>query len=495
MLGLYYKESFAQVCPNVENDPISVIQEFHQVGTDSEGTPYELTVEQYYKGKLRLINFLPKLGVWALDVTQDFITHAKKEIREELNSPKSTFRYSAMTSSKESYHQMDNLQKAFSAALAIEKNLGNMRQMARDKFKSNHAFMANFSLADKAMKDYGKKLEKSCWGCGEKDHSYAERGIVVCPNKDKPGVAEKAAQKREEFNKKRKARKDKQERRMHATVVKALASLKSESDDEDTPSKKSKSSSNLVLMMHLCLNSAMNAKPALPIPYNVNLPHIILRLGDPSVFTINMSVAFDTLAVLNVGNADFHLKIAKRYPQLVKSLIWAKDQYSPLTLSGVVSETDRRNFKPTTELPAVIEYKLADKSAQDTSATFKIAIGKGVGVNTLIGFAMIKAAKFSLDLENDLVTTTVLKSKPMKITYKPVQLSPSPDFSGFPEAMTNLQATCKHVSPHSIIECYNTISAMNKGETEPEPKRIKESKESKAKKQGGKNDDDAALGF
>ena len=45
-----------------------------------------------------------------------------------------------------------------------------------------------------------KRNIMSCWGCGEPDQAYADKkGNIVFPNKDKPGVAQEAAEKRVDY--------------------------------------------------------------------------------------------------------------------------------------------------------------------------------------------------------------------------------------------------------------------------------------------------------
>jgi hypothetical protein len=68
----------------------------------------------------------------------------------------------------------------------------------------------------------------------------------------------------------------------------------------------------------------------------------------------------------------------------VKSLVWAKEDYS--------------------------------KQGHPTS--FKVAIGDNVAVNTLIGMSMIRPAKFSLDLEDDVIDSGILNTEPFPVTYK-----------------------------------------------------------------------------
>jgi hypothetical protein len=83
-----------------------------------------------------------------------------------------------------------------------------------------------------------------------------------------------------------------------------------------------------------------------------------------------------------VGHLDFNLAIAEKLPQLVKSLVWAKDVYTPLTLSGIVSDGDsNQSVKPTSTLPAVIEYHMPYTSKEGYQTSLKIALGKGVSAN------------------------------------------------------------------------------------------------------------------
>ena len=88
---------FKSCCPNLEQDPVQVIQECHQEVTDpvTQAKTFQ-TVDQYYQLIFRLAAFLPKSRDWQLDVVQHFITHLKKEIRDILNSATSTFKYNCV---------------------------------------------------------------------------------------------------------------------------------------------------------------------------------------------------------------------------------------------------------------------------------------------------------------------------------------------------------------------------------------------------------------
>jgi hypothetical protein len=161
--------------------------------------------------------------------------------------------------------------------------------------------------------------------------------------------------------------------------------------------------------------------------------------------------------VLNVGWAGFHLAIAKQYPHLVKSLIWAKEKYTPLTLSGVVSNDESdpaKAEKLVTTLPAIIEYYMPHASKQGHPTSFKVAIGDNVAVNTLIGMSMIRPAKFSLDLEDDVIDSGILDTEPFPVTYKQTDRS-LPNFAAIMNSteQTLVTQTKPHISMETIRAC------------------------------------------
>jgi hypothetical protein len=103
---------------------------------------------------------------------------------------------------------------------------------------------------------------------------------------------------------------------------------------------------------------------------------------------------YDTCAACcNVGYAGHHLPIAERYPELVKSLTYTADKYSPLTLSGIVhGDKEKAKKQPPATLPIVIEYWMPFLTKEGHKTTLKIALGCNVSVNTIIGMPMIRAA-------------------------------------------------------------------------------------------------------
>jgi hypothetical protein len=132
------------------------------------------------------------------------------------------------------------------------------------------------------------------------------------------------------------------------------------------------------------------------------------------------------------------LAIAERVPHVVKSLTWAKDKYSPITLSGVVSDKEgKTQHQPTASLPAIIEYYMPYKSKEGYQTTLKIALGEMVSVNTIMGMSMIKPAKLSLDLNDNVIDPGVLDTEPFPVTYKQT-IKSIPDFQNLETAGKSL---------------------------------------------------------
>eukprot|EP00978_Attheya_sp_CCMP212_P030708 scaffold114010_cov35-Attheya_sp.AAC.1 len=122
----------------------------------------------------------------------------------------------------------------------------------------------------------------------------------------------------------------------------------------------------------------------------------------------------DTVAALSTGNADYHLKIAESYPQLAKSIIWAKGQYSPISLSGVIEDQDTAQ-QFVTELPAVIKYHMPYHTADGSPLSLKIAIGKHVAINLILGLTFLQSTNKQIDLNDNVADCKLLSSEPFNI--------------------------------------------------------------------------------
>jgi uncharacterized Zn finger protein (UPF0148 family) len=430
---------FTLLCPNIIDDPISVIQNIHQVSTtDNKASTIVQPVTQYFKSIQQMTAFFPKNQDWEMDVVRHFITHLCDDLRQEMNADK--FTYNAATSGKDAYCQLMNLQRAYAAAIIAEESISRVHKIAKEAV-SNHSFIAklNSSVAEDTLNRYsGGNNTTTCWGCGKPGHGFADKaGNVICPDKDKTGISEAADKKRKEFNNKLKKKKKNDGRKKRDASTLLSTALESMSGDEIKAlisgrhvGKKAKQGVRTFHIQVFEANSAKDIKPLLPISIETNLSHIPLPIGQNlETSSISILVAYDTCAAVNIGHLGHHLQIAEKFPQVVKSLTYAADKYSPLMLSGIVTETEGKStVKPTTTLPAIIENWLPFRTKEGHRTTLKIALGHHVSVNTIIGMPMIKPAKLSLDLSDNVVEAGVLDTEPFPVIYRPTIWS-APDFS------------------------------------------------------------------
>jgi uncharacterized Zn finger protein (UPF0148 family) len=466
------KKIFAQICPNFVDDPAAIIQSIHQISYDSS-TPDKkivLSVSQYFNAIQRLTSFLPKSNDWSIDVTQHFLSHLVTDVRDQMKGQGHI--YDPAISTRAPFAQISALQTAFSSAILAETNLQRVRNIAQQEVKSTHAFhtnlqmKSNMSVAEKTITRY---QPRECWGCGSPDHVYSDRtGTIFCPRAAEPEVKAKFDATRKDFQERRKARAKKtSDKRKSSNMTTVLSTLLQDLDADQLrallANKKPKTETDdstkkdfITFATFLCLPTSLNSKPLLPISVDTNLPHFMLPIGQPSS-NFQLSVAYDTCAVLCVGWAGYHLAIAKKFPHLVKSLVWANEEYTPLTLSGVVSDDDgdkSKSEKLVTTLPAIIEYYMPHPSKQGQPTSFKVAIGDNVAVNTLIGMSMIRPAKFSLDLEDNVIDNGILDTKPFPVTYKQTTRA-LPNLTSVTNSSEQTLATFSqaHVSIETIQSC------------------------------------------
>jgi hypothetical protein len=209
-----------------------------------------------------------------------------------------------------------------------------------------------------------------CFGYGG-PHPWSQfvdgKHIVICPNKDNPGVTKNATKGIERMGQNRKKhhaqnvkRKnlgmanlsdfDKAgQKRIHKQVLQSMAgrevskgtSVASSMTTLSTLPSRSRASRSRgcrqIFVVDVAVLVVSPLKQAMPIAIQSNLPHIILKLGDsldsPNCPKICMAV--DTCAALTTGSFHFYAQIVKRYPHCVAK-IYAPQDYAAIVLSGIV---------------------------------------------------------------------------------------------------------------------------------------------------------------
>jgi hypothetical protein len=156
-------------------------------------------------------------------------------------------------------------------------------------------------------------------------------------------------------------------------------------------------------------------KQAMPIAIQSNLPHIILKLGDsldsPNCPKICMAV--DTCAALTTGSFHFYAQIAKRFPHCVAK-IYVPQDYAAIILSGIVQKGEAA---VTTELEVCFQFHPPYKTKEGNGASFMIATGPHVSVNTILGFPFQLATGAIVDFVDMVVECKHLDCPPFPIDF------------------------------------------------------------------------------
>jgi hypothetical protein len=452
---IIYTKIFAQLCPNYAEDPSSTITNIRQQYVDEMGQTLTMSVDDYYQAILNCMLTFDQAAPYPVDVHRVFCGNLAPMFKDELEK---TYKAHLITQSQNAYHQLTILSDAHRAATVAEKSIHNTMQIVQLSNANAHGFLSlpvfqspaekalaeNRTANERAPHDPSKQ-EKDCWGC-RGNHTWWDRinKLVSCPNKDKPGVKAAADAKFAEHKKKVSERRKSNRKRGSSSQMVHFFDMMSPKDKESELSSTEKADSARAFFQSMwgqpsgvagiafkqkpadstvrhhtfisvLSSSTPNQRPMLPIPLSTNLPHIALGLGLPdSDFQPKTMAILDTAAALSTGNADYHLKIAETYPQLVKSIIWAKDQFSPISLSGVIKDQDTAQ-QFVTELPAVIEYHMPYHTADGSPTSLKIAIGKHVAVNLILGLTFLQSTNTQIDLNDNVADCKLLSSEPFDI--------------------------------------------------------------------------------
>jgi hypothetical protein len=153
----------------------------------------------------------------------------------------------------------------------------------------------------------------------------------------------------------------------------------------------------------------------MPISIQSNLPHIVLQLrialDCPDCPSIRCAV--DTCAALSTGRFYFFV-VAKHFLHCVAKIFAPKD-YSPIVLSGIVQSSEQAAV--TTNLEVGWKFPLPYKTKSSEVASFAIATGPHVSVNTILGLPFQVATGMVIDLVDNIVECKSLDCPPFTINF------------------------------------------------------------------------------
>ncbi len=288
-------------------------------------------------------------------------------------------------------HQQKTLQTMLQAAQQAEDDLHTVQRIAREAVGMSQAFHASAtrgiqtiagafpSQAEMTLMRYSSngKLQAAshpprggglqrpwlCFGCGG-PHPYLEfcgneGRVIICPNKDNPGVRENAACNNEKMRKNRKKRHHQNSKRknlgtanlsgfdeqskkritdqvpaaMTSKIVGEHTSITSSVSTPCSPSNNNRSrrrgpGGGVVLVADVVVLAAGSPlKRAMPISIQSNLPHITLQFGADLDYPNCPSIccAVNSCSALTTGNFHFFALVAKRFPHCVARMYTSDD--------------------------------------------------------------------------------------------------------------------------------------------------------------------------
>jgi hypothetical protein len=256
-----------------------------------------------------------------------------------------------------------------------------------------------------------------CFGC-KGVHPWMKNGVIVCPNRDQPGVRaiaeasyrawlEKAHERSaKDASKKRKGidfntMTPETQARIKEQVLASMGIRTAvHGDDASTITNDSSKSGNgkpLILIADVqVLSSATPGKDILPAQIVSNLPHILLKLGtsidNPDCPSVRCLV--DTGAALTTGNFHYVATTAKHFSQCVTK-VYGPDDYNLIALSGIIQRGAGKSVA--TKLTVGFQFHLPYLTHEGQATSILIATDPQVAVNVIVGLPFIQATKMIIN--------------------------------------------------------------------------------------------------
>ena len=276
-----------QVCPNFLNDPYKTLSQVHQM-TTIKGESITQTVRQYHDQiQLVISTFDKSLPSWPANPFRTFMDNLSPEIKTKVEQ--NSFRLHTQTVSTSPHDQINLIQQGYEAASLAERALADNRNFIRQELSSAHGFMA-FSPQDSdsqarallspAESTLSEKYHKACAGCGDPNHVFYDKKTktIVCPKKDIPEVAARAAAWLKDFRERAKQRRNQRSKSSRSLLTQLLSQLKQGGITlPETPAVDS--ASKTVSLVSTITLAASGNLPQMPIQVYPTLPHIDLKLG------------------------------------------------------------------------------------------------------------------------------------------------------------------------------------------------------------------------
>lgn len=475
---------FMELCPNYSDQPHAAIEHIRQTYQDKEGNTVTSSVQAYHSRLMAAARPFITQDIFPVSICNKYIDNLDPRL---LPAFKKYFTQYADNHPRERSYQLPTLQRILAAATTAEEEVTSIRQLSREAVgQSFHTDVvspagasAHPSQAEHTLSRYKESKSSptstssrlECFGCGG-PHPFGKRdedgkSIILCPNKDKPGVIERGEKNYNAWNLRMQKRRVQRKRKginsanfedfsdaAKERIRKQVLLTTTEVAVNHTSATPAKPPSHRVFVVEAQVLSATKSnKPSLPVQIEHAMPHIMLQLGAEydSGESPYIRCMVDTAAGLTTGNFHFVANLAKRYPDCLLRIFLPED-YSPIVLSGIVQRSDTDVV--TTELPVAFEFKMPYLTRDDQTTSLTIATGPNVTVNAILGLPFIKATGMIIDTNDASCEMKALACPPFPIEFRRAQNTIPP-----PEPAASAAAVRARDRYSSIIDDIERVEA------------------------------------
>ena len=205
------KKIFASLCPGYSMEPEAVLETIKQSYTDKDGNVIRQPFKEYYQRFMVAVRPFSTMDKMPVDVCAIVIRNMHPDMKASFKEVYPRYAEAHDCDSSAQLEALAEIQKqgfiAEGKIKTVQRLIGSATGQTFTLDAAGYASQAERTLTNYEKKEDGKeggvegRRPRSCHGCGATDHLYSFRRKITCPNKNKPGVFERAQVNKAKFEK------------------------------------------------------------------------------------------------------------------------------------------------------------------------------------------------------------------------------------------------------------------------------------------------------
>jgi hypothetical protein len=458
-----HEQLFSVLVPGYSMEPHSVLEHIWQSYVDDSGVPVRQNAQVYYTTFLNALRPFYDLVEDPIDLAGVFMAHIEPTLTKSFQVHYPDF---GQARKRTAIIQRRILMDMLKALIRAEADVSNILEVvSADKRRGEQfhvkpsAVPAYLSVAEQTINSYtpgggdalksveteGKDL--SCFGCGH-PHLWSKKvngkWVVICPNKDQPGVRErvKLTILQYQTRQRKKTRKNQKRKNVHtlnledlpqSTQDRILFQHRTKASGATTNATSVSVSSlitgatgsvrtgvkrgSITLHQDVVVLASNSTKPPIPIAINSPMAHLTLQTGTSTEDRDcpGLKCVFDSGAALSTTNFHFIEAVIWQFPHILKK-IYLPEDYAAIVLLGIVYTPD---LAPVTmELTVWFDIHLPYSTKDGNTTSLLVAAGPDVAVNIVLGIPFITATGMVANFLNNVCEAKNLLCEPFPINFK-----------------------------------------------------------------------------